>query len=416
MSTAQEMKTAEWWIKQIEENKAPWQREWKEGHAGGFLPFNLVSGRTYRGYNPMTLLAVQEERGFQSNGWVTYKQAAALGGQVRRGEKATAIHFYMPTTYMKQQEDGSQLETEGAVKKMAFVFNVDQIDGLPELEALVPLSEAERHAECEQLMSQSEAPIFFDGGSRAYYRPSTDSIHLPAREAFVSQEALYSVALHEMGHSTGHKKRLDRDLSGKFGTEQYAFEELCAEISSCLMSSRLGIAHNPAQHVAYVQSWIKLVKEDPRAIHKACAQAERIFDYLGVVERQRSPMQAKEQEQGMDQAQDPKRAGGKSSSRPVAAQSQVDKDIDRLFQQVIDQGRAYAAQNGVTVEFDVDGWWYAGGPAVEPEGRGGFITKNDAYKHLGLTYGLQIEPVAQGRHEVSQSKQREEVQEVELSR
>lgn len=397
MSTAQEMKTAEWWIRQIEENKAPWQREWKEGHPGSFLPYNLVSGRTYRGYNPMTLLAVQEERGFQSNGWVTYKQAAALGGQVRRGEKATPINFYMPTTYMKQQEDGSQQETEGAIKKTAFVFNVDQIDGLPELEAIQPLSEAERHAECEHLMSQSEAPIFFDGGDRAFYRPSSDSIHLPAREAFVSQEAMYSTALHEMGHSTGHKKRLDRDMAGKFGTPQYAFEELCAEISSCLMSSRLGIAHNPAQHVAYVQSWIKLLKEDPRVVHKACAQAERICDYLGVVERQRTPMQVKEHEQ--------ERSEGKSPLRPVAAQSQVDKDIDQLLQQMIDQGKAYAARHKVTVEFDVDGWWYAGGPRVEPEGRGGFLTKNDAYKHLAMEFA-QRDP----------SVQRAPLQEMEMSR
>lgn len=230
--TAQELATAEFWIEQIKHSKAPFQQQWDPGAGYGMLPYNAASGRTYRGYNTMSLMAAQAIKGYTSNCWMTYKQAAALGGQVRRGEQSSLISVYKPTTYMKEQDDGSKVETAGRLYRNSLVFNSEQIDGLPDLQPKVLLSESERHEECERLMTQSEAPIFYDGNGRAFYRPNDDSIHLPARESFKSMEALYSVALHEMGHSTGHKKRLNRDLSGGFGSEQYAFEELCAEIGS----------------------------------------------------------------------------------------------------------------------------------------------------------------------------------------
>jgi len=426
--TAEDFRTAEFWEKMILEGKAPWQQDWKPGHPGSILPYNAISGRTYRGYNPFLLLAMQDEKGYTSNCWMTYKQAAALGGQVRKGEKSTAINFYMPTTYIKEQADGSKVETEGAVRKVAFVFNAQQIDGLPDLTPAVLLSPEERHAECEHLMSQSEAPIFYDGGDRAYYRPSSDSIHLPARESFKSMEGLYAVALHEMGHSTGHEKRLNRNLFGPFGSEQYAFEELCAEISSCLMSSRLGIEHDPSNHVAYVQSWIKAIKTDPRAIQKACAQAERICDYLGVVERHREPMKTLDQEREQQQEPapestkpQPQRGKETSQAQPVAAKAPIDHELDALWAEVVAKGKALAECYGLAIDYDIgDGWGYQGHPNVEPEGKGGFILKDDVYKHLGLTYGHQLDPSAKRQRGASKGpsrpKQRAQVQEAEMSR
>lgn len=137
----------------------------------------------------------------------------------------------------------------------------------------------------ETILEASGANISHDQADRAFYRKSTDSIHLPQQAAFPSADRYYATALHELGHWTGHPSRLDRDLAHPFGSECYAKEELRTEIASMIMGDELGIGHDPSQHVAYVKSWIKALEDEPFEISRAAADAEKIQDYVLGLER-----------------------------------------------------------------------------------------------------------------------------------
>ena len=138
----------------------------------------------------------------------------------------------------------------------------------------------EIHADAEQLLQHSPAPII-EGGDRAFYQPATDMIRLPARADFINPEAFYSTALHEMTHSTGHASRLDRDFSGRFGTEAYAFEELIAELGSAFLNAELGIlGATLPDHAHYLASWIRILKGDKRAIFTAAAAASKAAAFI----------------------------------------------------------------------------------------------------------------------------------------
>nr|WP_276533725.1 zincin-like metallopeptidase domain-containing protein [Stenotrophomonas acidaminiphila] len=157
--------------------------------------------------------------------------------------------------------------------------------------------EPEIHQACEKVIQDSGAKIHHDGGNQAFYRPMTDSIHLPERNTFHSASGYYATALHELGHWTGFPTRLNRPMKGGFGSEDYAKEELVAEVSSMLMGERLGIGHDPTQHAAYVKSWIKILRDDPREIFRAAAAAERVVEFLRVPELVHEPLAKVEREQ-----------------------------------------------------------------------------------------------------------------------
>lgn len=156
----------------------------------------------------------------------------------------------------------------------AVVFNGEQIKGLPPLEKKEPAWD--RHQRAEAILVGSGAEINHDQANRAFYRPTTDSIHLPGRSQFNTADRYYATALHELGHWTGHPTRLHRDLSGSFGSDAYAKEELRAEIASLMIGDELGVGHDPGQHAAYVKSWIKVLKEDPKEILRAAKDADSI--------------------------------------------------------------------------------------------------------------------------------------------
>nr|WP_255443369.1 zincin-like metallopeptidase domain-containing protein [Pseudoxanthomonas sp. OG2] len=168
---------------------------------------------------------------------------------------------------------------------------------MPELLLATPRPEPEIQQACEKVIRDSGAVIHHDGGNQAFYRPMTDSIHLPEREAFHSASGYYATALHELGHWTGFPSRLNRPMKGGFGSEDYAKEELVAEVSSMLMGERLGIGHDPTQHAAYVKSWIKILRDDPREIFRAAAAAERVVEFLKVPEFVHEPLPKVEREQ-----------------------------------------------------------------------------------------------------------------------
>jgi antirestriction protein ArdC len=272
-------------IDQIEQGTAPWQRR---SEPGGYpLPFNPTSGTRYKGINLVVLLA--QERGDQR--WMTYKQAQAEGYQVRRGEKATQIQYWKFELERQRKDSTGKpiLDHDGQPEIdviqlpkpqvfLAYVFNAAQIDGIPPQEKKPitwdPIEEAER------IIQLSKARITHDAPDYPFYRPATDSIHLPDRGRFPSAANYYATALHELGHWTGHETRLKRDLSHPYRSEGYAREELRAEIASLIMGAEIGTGYDPAQHAAYAASWVKILSDDPPEIFRAAADAEKIQKYF----------------------------------------------------------------------------------------------------------------------------------------
>ncbi|SDX21413.1 zincin-like metallopeptidase domain-containing protein [Nitrosomonas oligotropha] len=274
-------------IEQLKKGVAPWQKPWKPGDLLATLPVNPTTGKRYRGINSLNLMSLA----YTDPRWLTYKQAINIGVQVRKGEKSTLVQYWkFAEEHIKKDDNGNPvLNSEGnPIKEQvrlerprvfyAAVFNAQQMDNLPELDIKAPdWNPLER---AEHILQASNAVIRHGEADRAFYRSSTDSIHLPHKHQFPTPDRYYATALHELGHWTGHELRLNRDLAHPFGSEGYAKEELRAEIASMLLSGELGIGHDPGQHVAYVSSWIKALQEDPTEIFRAAADAEKIQDYV----------------------------------------------------------------------------------------------------------------------------------------
>lgn len=311
-------------IAQLEQGTAPWLKPWEPGQFR--LPFNPTTGKEYRGMNSLWL----HMQGKDDPRWLTFNQGKAEGASVRKGEKGTHIVYWKFTEERTLKgEDGRPVidETTGKEKKitvkldrprsfMAVVFNASQFDGLPPLEARPQRSEPERHALAEKIIENSGAKITHIDGDRAFYSPSRDSITLPARNQFPTADNYYATALHELGHWTGHHSRLDRDLSHPFGSEGYAREELRAEISSLMLGERMDIGHDPGQHAAYIGSWIKVLKEDPREIFRAAADAERIAGFIMGFENERAQTVEVTQEASQEQQLDKLNRREQSESLP----------------------------------------------------------------------------------------------------
>lgn len=282
---------AEKLIEQLKAGTAPWQQPWQPGEPNSLMPMNPTTGKRYKGINAIHLMSY----GHSDGRWMTYKQAAGVGAQVRKGEKGT------PVQYWKFSEEQDKLDNQGRpvrdasgepVKEsvqlerprvfFATVFNAEQIDGLPQPQQIKPKAEQQWDAveRAEHILQASGAQINHRAGNKAFYRPSNDSITLPEKVQFESADRYYATALHELGHWTGHPSRLDRDLAHPFGSEGYAKEELRAEISSMIVGDELGIGHDPGQHAAYVGYWIKTLQDDPLELFRAASDAEKIHDYV----------------------------------------------------------------------------------------------------------------------------------------
>ena len=274
-------------IAQLKQGTAPWQQPWKPGDPLLTLPNNPTTGRRYRGINALNLMS----QGYADPRWLTFKQANSLGAQVNRGEKSTRVQYwkFVGERIKKDAAGNPVLDGNGeSIKERvklerpkvfyAFVFNAGQIDGLPELKIDQPDWDPIDRA--EQILQTSKAVIHHGETNRAFYRVSTDSIHLLHKNQFETSDRYYATALHELAHQSGHESRLNRDLSHPFGSEGYAKEELRAEIASMLLGSELGIGHDPGQHAAYVGHWIKVLAQDPMEVFRAAADAEKIQDYV----------------------------------------------------------------------------------------------------------------------------------------
>lgn len=282
----------------MERGTEAWKQTWKAAAAAG-MPCNASTGAPYRGVNILILWAQCEEAGFKSNRWMTYKQAQAVGAQVRKGEKSVSCVYFE----MLKRKEPQQGEAEFFPMAKAFnLFNLDQMDNLPE--DLQEETETDMtpppftHDELAEQFIEATGARIEHQGNRAFYRPSTDTIVLPEPEAFITPASYYATACHELTHWTGHTSRLDRDFSKsrRFGDETYAFEELVAELGSSFLAGHFGFIDATVEnHASYLASWIKVLKNDKSAIFTAAKHASAAYEYL-------ADLAADTAEQGEEQA------------------------------------------------------------------------------------------------------------------
>jgi antirestriction protein ArdC len=239
----------------------------------------------YEGTNVLVLWAAQERNGWSDNRWLTYKQAEKLGGNIKRGEKATSIIHWTPKFKDVKQPDGTiEKVFVYTPPKIINVFNVEQAEGinLPPLVKgePIPVSQAEQTL----LDTYKDRPeIFYKSQDSAYYSPVTDTIHLPLREQFGAEQDLFETLVHELAHSTGHTSRVNRkDLTDNYGTHKASRgeEELIAEISVALVAARLGVEIDFGNVASYAKSWLGALKNDPTMIIKAAKQAQKAVDHM----------------------------------------------------------------------------------------------------------------------------------------
>jgi antirestriction protein ArdC len=286
-------------VTMLENGVAPWQKPWNPAETSVGMPFNPTTERSYRGGNAIHLMATGIRQGYDDPRWMTYKQAADYGWQVRRGEKGTQIEFWEVKAESKEQrqpDSGAGNQTDGEkcgtrlIHRVYTVFNARQIDGVPAYQPKqrTPFEVAQSG---KSVLENSGAKIRHDQADHAFYNRASDTIHLPAREAFNDAAGYYGTALHELAHWSGHPSRLERatlNESYRFGDTNYAKEELRAELASVFLAAERGIPHDPQQHAAYVGSWIKTLREDKNEIFRAAHDASAVTDYLLSLERDRS--------------------------------------------------------------------------------------------------------------------------------
>ncbi|KAA3685226.1 DUF1738 domain-containing protein (plasmid) [Campylobacter fetus] len=280
--------TADKIITALENGTAPWIKPWKAIDLQNTLPYNPTTGKEYNGINSINLML----QGYSDPRWLTYKQAQSINAQVKKGEKSTLIQYWQFSEIVdKLDEMGKPILNEnGEIEKIeipletpkvffANVFNAQQIENMPKLEIKPQIDEFKIIEAAENIIKNSGAKIVHKGNN-AYYQPNSDTITLPPKESFISESAYYATALHELGHWSGHESRLNRDLNHPFGSDGYAKEELRAEISSFLNSGKLGLDYNPKQHLAYIDSWFKILKDKPTEIFRATADATKIVSFI----------------------------------------------------------------------------------------------------------------------------------------
>ncbi len=271
----------------LEAGTAPWRRPWIAGARTTLpgMPCNAISGRAYRGVNAMLLSMTQAAHASDDPRWITYRQASTRGWQVRAGECGTPVVFFKRLEARDGASDGEEGGNDAAVRRIPMlrgftVFHASQVQDIPDYQAPT-LDEAPwRKPEAPELIVAASGIPVRVGGDRAYYAAAYDFIGMPPAAAFRTPEGYAATLLHELGHASGAKSRLDRDLSGRFGSHDYAFEELVADLTSCFVGSALALPCEIENHASYLQSWLDVLKGDRRAVFKAAAAAQKAADWI----------------------------------------------------------------------------------------------------------------------------------------
>jgi antirestriction protein ArdC len=272
-------------IAELEAGRFPWVQPWGTPSAKAqlALPKNASTNRTYSGINVLILWGEAIEKLFAGQSWLTFRQALALGGHVRKDERGTTVvyadRFIPDDARRRAAQSGGEARAIPFLKRFT-VFNTDQIENLPDgiATAAPPPPPGTIEPRVEALIKATGID-FRIGGNRAYYMPSQDYVHVPPPPAFFEPINWHRTALHELGHASGHSSRLNRDLSGSFGSRKYAFEELVAEMTAAFCCASLGITPT-VRHADYLASWLEVLREDNRAIVRAASLASKAGDYL----------------------------------------------------------------------------------------------------------------------------------------
>ncbi|NKJ44865.1 zincin-like metallopeptidase domain-containing protein [Novosphingobium sp. SG720] len=275
-------------IAELEAGRFPWVQPWgqPDGDGGAIspgLPRNALTARHYSGVNVLILWGAVIEHGYPSQAWLTFRQALEAGGCVRKGERGTTVVY--ADRFTPEAEKARAAETGGDAKTIPFlkrftVFNVAQCEGLrPGLAPdPAPLPERQIVPVAEEVIAASGID-FRVGGNRAFYVPAQDYVQVPPQPAFFEQVNYYRTCLHELCHGTGHPTRLNRNLANRFGSKDYAREELIAEMGSAFLCAALGITPT-VRHADYLGSWLDVLREDNRAIFRAASAASKAADWL----------------------------------------------------------------------------------------------------------------------------------------
>jgi len=346
---------AEKLLEQIKAGAAPFQKSWKPGERS--VPEKLRNGEPYRGGNNLRLTVEAARRGYTDPRWGTYRQIAAAGGHVKRGEKGTQILAYFRQRAVPAKDDQGQPKLTDAGEpvytrvntrpyaKVYTVFNAEQTGGLPAQRRTTPAPEWKAHEQAQAIIDASGVDVRHQAGARAYYNVRTDQVVLPEPGQFPSARGYYQTALHELGHATGHPDRLDRSTLGKpHGSADYAREELRAEIAAMMTGDRIGLGHEPQNGTAYVAGWVKALEDDPREIQRAAADAEKISTYLIEPTRerldQRDPPTTSTPDPDHDKDRDPRQeltpapAPQAETARP--AQDDFNRNVQRAADAALD--------------------------------------------------------------------------------
>lgn len=277
----------------LKEDRIPWRACWTQGR-----PYNAVSGRRYKGVNTLRLSMLADERGYTDPRWCTFRQAREKGWKIRKGEHATKVEYWaMYDTEQKKllswdevkrmmRDDPDTADNLQLRSYISLVFNASQIEGIPALQQRQTTDIGDLRRQRDTLLENMHL-AYREEGTRAYYSPMADMVTLPPEGSFDDPYSYISTFLHECGHATGHPSRLNRHIENHFGSEDYAREELRAEIASAFVSQELGLEMSQKAmddhfdlHKAYIQSWIEALEKDPQELFAAIKDANSIANYL----------------------------------------------------------------------------------------------------------------------------------------
>ncbi len=244
------------------------------------MPTNAVTGNAYRGINVILLWGAMHTHGYQHSYWATFKQWQKIGCKVKKGSKGQIIVFWKMLEKERTNTDGSTTIDKIPLMRFSHVFNYDQVEGDFEISVAPVVNTDCRNADIDRMVAATGANIQHSGNV-ACYVPSLDTIRMPSFEQFHNATVYYSTLFHELGHWTGAKSRMNRDLSGRFGSYAYGMEELIAELTAAFTCAHTGLQSAPREdHAKYIKAWIEAIREDSTAIIRAASEAAKASEYI----------------------------------------------------------------------------------------------------------------------------------------